>query len=420
MSSLAAARADNFYFPPDWRPEYGSISKYQGSKGANQYEQSGIIRFEMPFDGWCLQCKRHVSKGTRFNAKKEQDGKYLSTKIWSFHTKCASCDQKFIIRTNPKDRTYDFVEGLRQMEQEFTPDFDDSIILATTDEQRLLFASNPIARLEHDGEDRKKVLTINERLTAISDIKDEQFLDDYTSNAKLRTSLRTKKHEDQSLLREGNRYGFNIPLVEKNSIDDIQAKLAIQRRVMKTKDTNNNNEHGLDIRKIKEIQNASIFSATSNSVRKRTRTSSSNDDLIYSFGEKAGTSSSSRRSHRKISVAESDALSQLQHRNSKLSTKQHMEAYTSSSSSSMTAVGADARTSHTHSVKMKKKRVTQQVSVDVNRSNSHHHHHHQSPLPHHKQQKTEISHSKSSHSCPVDTASESNPLSSLLSGYSSD
>ena len=89
MSSLAASRADNFYYPPDWRPEYGGISKYQGnvdsldcyiiyytllfyikfidrityliiyiyiyttgSKGANQYQQSGVIRFELPFDGW--------------------------------------------------------------------------------------------------------------------------------------------------------------------------------------------------------------------------------------------------------------------------------------------------------------------------------------------------------------------------------
>ena len=27
MSSLAAARADNFYFPPDWRPDQGAGEK---------------------------------------------------------------------------------------------------------------------------------------------------------------------------------------------------------------------------------------------------------------------------------------------------------------------------------------------------------------------------------------------------------
>jgi hypothetical protein len=77
MSSLAASRADGYYFPPEWRPEFGGLSKYQGSKGANQYQQYGIIRFELPFDGWCLKCERHIGKGTRFNAKKDKAGKYF-------------------------------------------------------------------------------------------------------------------------------------------------------------------------------------------------------------------------------------------------------------------------------------------------------------------------------------------------------
>lgn len=51
MSSLAASRADNFYYPPEWRPEYGGISKFQGSKGKNQYEQRGeracVLKREM-------------------------------------------------------------------------------------------------------------------------------------------------------------------------------------------------------------------------------------------------------------------------------------------------------------------------------------------------------------------------------------
>ena len=30
MSTLAAARADNFYFPPEWDPKKGSMNKQQG------------------------------------------------------------------------------------------------------------------------------------------------------------------------------------------------------------------------------------------------------------------------------------------------------------------------------------------------------------------------------------------------------
>lgn len=83
MSSLAASKSDNFYYPPDWKPEYGSISKYQGSKGANQYQKYGIIRFELPFDAWCLKCSRHMSKGLRFNAHKKKIGEYYTTILYS-------------------------------------------------------------------------------------------------------------------------------------------------------------------------------------------------------------------------------------------------------------------------------------------------------------------------------------------------
>eukprot|EP01035_Chromulina_nebulosa_P018465 gene18465-24175_t len=112
MSSLAASRADNFYYPPDWRPELGSISKFQGSKGANQYEQKGIIRFELPFDGWCMGCNRHLSRGTRFNAKKEKacetirstapenDHEIAVAPIWvpdTIEDKCCICKSDFNI-----------------------------------------------------------------------------------------------------------------------------------------------------------------------------------------------------------------------------------------------------------------------------------------------------------------------------------
>lgn len=62
MSTLAAARADNMYYPPEWRPEMGGISKFQGSNGHNQYEKYGKIRFELPVHGWCLGCGRHIGR----------------------------------------------------------------------------------------------------------------------------------------------------------------------------------------------------------------------------------------------------------------------------------------------------------------------------------------------------------------------
>ena len=53
-------------------------------------------------DAWCSGCERHYGKGTRWNAKKEADGKYFSTKIFKFTMTCHSCPVKIVIATDPK------------------------------------------------------------------------------------------------------------------------------------------------------------------------------------------------------------------------------------------------------------------------------------------------------------------------------
>jgi coiled-coil domain-containing protein 130 len=224
MSSLAAARADNFYFPPEWTPEMGGISKFQGSKGKNQYEQYGIIRFELPFDGWCLGCGIHMTKGLRFNAKKEKEGKYFTTQIWAFHMKCFSCEQKFKILTDPKNCTYDMAEGIRKHEQDFTPDADDSLIVATSDEARQLIATDPMYRLQHGEEDRQRVLTAKERMDALIEVQEAHHKDYYDANSILRDKNRKRKKRDIELQKEGTARGLSMPLLETSQQDADAAK----------------------------------------------------------------------------------------------------------------------------------------------------------------------------------------------------
>jgi len=232
MSSLAAARADNFYFPPEWTPQMGGISKFQGSKGANQYEQKGIIRFELPFDGWCLGCGVHMTKGLRFNAKKEKEGKYFTTQIWSFHMKCfsTSCTQKYKILTDPKNCTYDFAEGIRKHEQDFTPDVDDSLIVATSDETKQLIANDPMFRLQHNEEDRKRVLSAKEHLEALTELQDEHHKNYYDVNAMLRNKNRKRKKRDIELLGEAHAKGLSMPLVEPSLEDAKLAKTIVFKK----------------------------------------------------------------------------------------------------------------------------------------------------------------------------------------------
>jgi coiled-coil domain-containing protein 130 len=226
MSSLAASRADNFYFPPEWRPEYGGISKFQGSKGANQYQKYGIVRFELPFDGWCLGCERHMSKGLRFNAKKDKAGNYHSTTIFAFSMKCYSCDQKFLIKTNPQERTYDFVEGLRKHIQDYEPDKNDGVIEILSDEQKQVIATDPMARLQHTREDERRTQTALEQLTTLQSLQENIAKPDYQMNSVLRKQNRLMKKHENEQKEAGREKGLNFRLLDepftKEDYEDIK------------------------------------------------------------------------------------------------------------------------------------------------------------------------------------------------------
>jgi len=229
MSSLAAARADNFYFPPDYRPEYGGLSKFNHPdyKGSNQYQQHGVVRFELPFDGWCLKCGHHMSKGLRFNAKKDKEGKYFSTQIWSFTMKCPSCSQELKIRTNPKDCTYDFAEGIRKHEQDYVPDVEDNIVITNNEEMKQLLAFDPMFRLQHHQEDSKRVVSESERFRELVDVSDMQHKDYYDLNAQLRSVNRKRKKRDIELTGEAEAKGLGIKLLEPSRADSDEAKAAL-------------------------------------------------------------------------------------------------------------------------------------------------------------------------------------------------
>jgi len=55
-----------------------------------------------------------------------QNGSYFTTKIWEFQMKCPSCSNQFIIRTDPKNSEYDYVEGIKKKEMEYDPTVSES------------------------------------------------------------------------------------------------------------------------------------------------------------------------------------------------------------------------------------------------------------------------------------------------------
>ncbi|CAJ1456891.1 unnamed protein product, partial [Effrenium voratum] len=135
--SLKAACADSFYYPQEWAPSRGSLDQFQRRRGyehhfgkqrtKNLNKGVLLIRFEMPFTVQCLRCEHYIGQGTRYNADKKKVGMYFSTPLYEFAMHCgnivspeksadgsAHCNQRFVIRTDPKNDDYELSEGLRR------------------------------------------------------------------------------------------------------------------------------------------------------------------------------------------------------------------------------------------------------------------------------------------------------------------
>jgi coiled-coil domain-containing protein 130 len=323
MSSLAASRADNFYFPPDWRPEYGGISKFAGSKGANQYQQYGVIRFELPFDAWCLKCGCHMCKGLRFNAKKDKAGNYFTTTIWTFTTKCYDCSEKFVIRTNPQLGTYDFVEGLRKKEEDFVPDVDDSLIQATDDETRRQIAADPMFALQHENEDKARAQTMSERMHALIELREDQSRQDYDANSVLRARNREKKRKAKEMLADGAKHGIGLPLLDEVAEDVVTAK---NMAAVSSSRQLSNRYKTTERKSMVRIQSESIFGENANGKSSDRNISSSKTVDAASISDRSAVSSSAARKHAKVQSAMSkQAVQRIDVRNMKIQASQSNE-----------------------------------------------------------------------------------------------
>lgn len=235
MSSLAATQSDGYYYHPDYRKEDGSISKFNGSKGANQFEQRGVIRFEFPFDGWCTSCDARHSKGSRFNAKKGKDGKYLSTTVWSFSMKCTGCPQVFIIKTDPKNSTYDFFQGLRKRDEEALsiPSDGQLVITNFADESggRALAAVDPMERLQRDQHNKVRAATKEEQIEHLEAFQERTY-HDADANSVLRRAARQQRTNARLLLLAGADLGLPCPLAEDSPRDAEMARRMMLERVV--------------------------------------------------------------------------------------------------------------------------------------------------------------------------------------------
>eukprot|EP00887_Chlorella_sp_A99_P002693 scaffold6.g2693.t1 len=214
MSTLAAARADGFYYPPGWDPKKGSLNKFHGSHGAlgdraRKLDQGIlIIRFEMPFNVWCAGCGHLIGKGVRFNAEKKQIGAYHSTKIWSFSMRAPCCQQRIEVHTDPKNAEYVVVSGARRKVESFRAEDIGTVELESAEERHAKLA-DPFSALEHAEADKRAAAATRSDVATLRAESEARHARDYELNKALRRQMRGARKEEQAA--DARRRALNLP-----------------------------------------------------------------------------------------------------------------------------------------------------------------------------------------------------------------
>lgn len=242
MSSLAAARADNYYYPREWRPELGSLNRFHGSHPLGRRAKDAaagvlVVRFEMPFDAVCEACDARIGRGVRFNARKRQAGAYLSTPVYEFALTCPSCKAEMVVRTDPEARGYCMASGIRKKvdaadaeamaRREGAPTVDEPTERLNDPETAQRIRDDPFFQLEHEAADRRAARERARGIDALVERQDAQFRDDYESNSRLRAAFRSEKKRIRTREKEADRLALGIPLLDVHPDDVVAAKSVV-------------------------------------------------------------------------------------------------------------------------------------------------------------------------------------------------
>ncbi len=154
-----------------------------------------MIRFEMPFNVWCLACSAHIARGVRFNAEKSKAGAYYSTTVWSFALKCPRCSSRIEVQTDPKASDYVVTAGARRQLGGDPAEPGGGPPQAP--------ASNAFFHLERSIGNERAAQEALPRLSALIDANERSFGDSYASSKRVRRAFREGTAADAS--EEGRR-----------------------------------------------------------------------------------------------------------------------------------------------------------------------------------------------------------------------
>ncbi|KAL3096758.1 hypothetical protein niasHT_029642 [Heterodera trifolii] len=257
---MGERKGQNHYYPPDFNYQtHKTLNRYHGvhalrERGKRANEGILTIRFEMPFNVWCLGCNNHVGMSVRYNAEKRKVGMYYTTPIYEFRMKCHLCDNYFTIRTDPKNFDYELVEGVRRQEIRFDPSTIDN--LAPVDRtMSLKLGADAMFKAEHTVDDKKKLASADDQIHRLEAIQTRLY-DDYMANSVLRGSFRREK-KDLNERRANDkamkmRLSTELALLPETEEDRLSAKRLAMSKHFTSGGVNNNTNGGAEEKTLKE------------------------------------------------------------------------------------------------------------------------------------------------------------------------
>ena len=149
----------NKYIPPDFDP-----SKIPRSKKGTGAKAQQKVRMMLPMTICCSTCGNYITKGTKFNARKEDaiGEEYLGLTIFRFYFRCNRCSAEIAMKTDPKNADYVVEAGASR---NFEPWRErDELVKAAEDERDAEEEGDTMKALENRTKESKREMDITAAL----------------------------------------------------------------------------------------------------------------------------------------------------------------------------------------------------------------------------------------------------------------
>ena len=180
----------NKYIPPDFDP-----SKIPRSKKGTGAKAQQKVRMMLPMTICCSTCGNYITKGTKFNARKEDaiGEEYLGLTIFRFYFRCNRCSAEIAMKTDPKNADYVVEAGASR---NFEPWRErDELVKAAEDERDAEEEGDTMKALENRTKESKREMDIT---AALDEMRSLNARHAGISHADAIAALRAKDDTDRA------------------------------------------------------------------------------------------------------------------------------------------------------------------------------------------------------------------------------